>query len=162
MIKIGLTPYTDASLACSKSRSNALQMPERRPKKFFRHLRISNFVGMRKVITTRNRRSANRRKRTRMQFQGVTDIVESNAMSQLRIQQRNHMTPRTEASSTIFNARLFRQLGCKITRNHVANLFQNGEFRSCWIDCFSFFHPNLVAGLRLSIQHFFQIPVGCL
>ena len=63
-----------------------------------------------------------------MQAQGITDIIESDAVSQLRIEQRNHMTPRAEGADFLFHSRFASQLGNQKLGNEVANLPQQIQF----------------------------------
>jgi hypothetical protein len=102
-----------------------------------------------------------------MQPQAVTDIVESDGVDQLRVEQRDHMTPRRIGSCLAFHSGLPGQLAHQERRNQVANLVQDAELTLAWAggrlgSGMSIFHPLLVEPFRLWPKHFLRQPVGCL
>jgi len=65
---------------------------------------------------------------TRLQAQGITNVVESDAMGELRVDQRHHMTPRTEGAGSFIHFCFTGNLGHQKLRNEVANLPQKISF----------------------------------
>ncbi len=63
-----------------------------------------------------------------MQAQGIAHIVEPDAVGELRVDQRHHMTPGTEGAGPFFHSGLARQLGNQKLRNEVAYLPQQIQF----------------------------------
>src|SRR5258706_13086117 len=82
-------------------------------------------------------------------------------MSQLGVDQTDHVTPRFEGSRQILGPSNPRQGGHFVRRNKIANLLQNVQLRPCWVD-FLFFHPCLVAGQQGQSNTFFSKPGGWL
>jgi hypothetical protein len=64
-----------------------------------------------------------------MMAQPVTDIVETDGMGELRVEQRHHMARCGERPRPGFDPVLARQLGNQVAGNKVANLRENTEFR---------------------------------
>lgn len=64
-----------------------------------------------------------------MMAQPVTDIVETDGMGELRVEQRHHMARCGERPRPGFDPVLARQLGDQVAGNKVANLRENTEFR---------------------------------
>jgi len=64
-----------------------------------------------------------------MMAQSVTDIIETNGMGELRVEQRHHVTPRGERPRLGFDPVLAGQLGDQVAWNQVANLRENAELR---------------------------------
>ena len=118
-------------LACpsaDKPRRQIPQMAHHLPKQLFGQDGVALPVGIGQIVARRRRRSSERRERPGVELERITDIVEANAMGQLRITQADHMTPRCEGPSLLIDSRFSRQLGHKMLRNIVAGLAQNGEF----------------------------------
>jgi hypothetical protein len=90
-----------------------------------------------------------------MQLQGVADIVEANAMAQLRRQQSHDMTPRPERARFLFHPSLASYLRDFMRWNKIANLAQNVELRPRWLVDFVF-HPCRVAGFKSLSQRIFS------
>ena len=89
-----------------------------------------------------------------MQAQSITDIIESDAMSQLGIEQSNQMTPRAESADFVFHSSLASQLGNEKPWNQIAYLPQQIQFGRRWNVFVLVFHPCRVAGLSKSFQLF--------
>ena len=83
---------------------------------------------MREVVAARRRGSAQTGQRTRMQPQGIANVIETNAMSQLRVKQRNHVTPGTEGPGFLIRLGLASNLRDQEFRNEVANLPEQVQF----------------------------------
>lgn len=62
-----------------------------------------------------------------MQAQRVADVVEAEAVSELRVEQTDHMAPGTERARLIFHARPSCQLRRQMRWNEVAKLPQQGD-----------------------------------
>jgi hypothetical protein len=68
------------------------------------------------------------RQRTGIQLQGVTDVVQINAVSQSRKKVRNQMTPGAERPNLLLHSGPLGQLRHQETRNEVAYLPQEIQF----------------------------------
>src|SRR3989442_1336143 len=76
-----------------------------------------------------------------MQRQGVTDVVQAQAMGQLGVEQRQYMAPRFEGAGVIRHASLPGQLRHQVFWNEIANLTQKRELTLRWLSAFRFvFH----------------------
>jgi len=64
-----------------------LQVLEHRPEQGLGHFRVALPIGMREGVLTGRGRAANRRQRTRVQMQGVADVVETQGVGKLGIKQ---------------------------------------------------------------------------
>ena len=84
-----------AGFAADKARGQITQMLEDRPEQFLGHLRRPYFVGMREVVAAGRSGPSETGQRPRMQLQRIADVIETDAVGQLRIAQGNHVTPRT-------------------------------------------------------------------
>ena len=73
------------------------------PEEFLGHLGRTHFVRMGKVVAGGGRGSPDAGQWTRLQAQGITNVVESDAMGELRVDQRHHMTPRTEGAGSFIH-----------------------------------------------------------
>src|SRR5271165_2645481 len=100
-----------AAPARRKSRRLLAQMLQLPPKQFFGHLGGPLSVGVGQAVATRWSCSANGRERPRMQLERVAQVVESDAMSQLRVQQTDGVAPGTESTRHIPRASFPRYLG---------------------------------------------------
>jgi hypothetical protein len=96
-----------------------------------------------------------------MQLQGIAQVIQTDAMAQLSIQQADCVAPGTERARLILHARLPRYLGDQVFRNEIANLAQNVKPASCWLELFVF-HACLVAGSNHQANTFYQFSVGWL
>ena len=63
-----------------------------------------------------------------MNPQGVADIIQSEGMGELSIEEADNMTPRTEASSLLVYTILARELRNETNGNELANLSEDGDF----------------------------------
>src|SRR5689334_5951779 len=100
-----------SGLAADKSRREIPQVFTDRPEELLRHFGRPNFVGVRKIVATGRSRSSQAGEQSRMQPQGITHIVESNTVGQLRKDQRHHMTPSTIGPNFVFYSGFPSQLG---------------------------------------------------
>jgi len=82
-----------------------------------------------------------------MQLQAVAQIIESDAVGQLGVQQADGVAPRTEGARLILCPGLSRYFGDFMLGNKIANLAQDVELAPRWFDCF-LFHACRVAGLN--------------
>ena len=108
------------------------------PKQLLGHLGRSLPVGIGKPVAAGRARTANSRQRARVQLQGITHVIQANAMGQLRIAQAHHMAPRAEGPCLLLHACLSGQVRDPMGWNIVAELTENCEFRRGWK--FGFFH----------------------
>jgi len=77
---------------------------QHRPEKLLGQFRITGAVGMRECVLGWRGCASQRRQRSRMQAQRVAHVVETEAVSQLGIEQADDMAPRAEAACVIFDA----------------------------------------------------------
>ena len=68
-----------------------------------------------------------------MQPQGVTDVVQAQAMGQLGVEQRQYMAPRFKGAGLLLHPSLSSQLRNQVVRNEIANLTQNRELGLRWL-----------------------------
>src|SRR6266540_1045474 len=85
-----------ATAATGKAGLQALEMTEHRPENLFGQAGIALLVAVRKIIATRRRRGTQRNQKTAVHAQRIADVVESNRMRELRIDQADQVTPRAE------------------------------------------------------------------
>src|SRR3989339_1497774 len=81
-----------------KGRIHFCQMLMHQPIQVFRHLRISNLVGVTQCVAAWRRRTPDCRQRPAVHLQRVADIVQSNRVRQMSLHPRNHMALRIESS----------------------------------------------------------------
>lgn len=117
-----------------------LQMTEHGPEELFGHFRIASAVGVREGVFAGGRGPAQGRERTGVQAQGVAHVVETQSVSQLRVEQTHDMAPRPEGAGVIFHTGLPRQFGHQVGGNKIAKLTENGELAGRWLVVGSIFH----------------------
>ena len=110
-----------------------LQMFQHRPEQLLGHFRIAPAVGVRKRVFGRRRGSAQCRQRPGVQTQGVADVIESETVGKLGVEQADDVTPRTEGAGLIFHAGLACQSRHQMRRNEVAKLAQERELAGGWL-----------------------------
>src|ERR1035437_7644379 len=86
-------------------------------------------------------RAAHGRERSRVQPQGVADIVEANGVGQLSVEQAHHMTPWRERPEAFDDPSLPRQFGHQMRWNKIAELMQEREAAARWLVRCGFIHP---------------------
>jgi len=133
-----------ATIAAGKAGLESLQMAEHRPENLFRQAGVSFLVGVGEIIAAWWRRGTESHQQTAMKSQCIADVVETNGVGELRINQTDQMTPRTEGASLLVHTGLLRQLRNKIRWNQIANLPQYSKLTAAWNCCF--IHPCRVAG----------------
>jgi len=94
-----------------------------------------------------------------MQLQRIAQVIQTNAMSQLGIDQADHMTPRFEASRLILRSSSPSNFRHLVRRNKIANLAQHVALGAGW-NLFELIHPCRVAGANEKLQPFLSNPVG--
>ena len=72
--------------ATDEARREIAQVFEHRPEELLRHRRRADFVGVGQIVAAGRSGSPQAGQRTRMQAQGITHVIEPDAVSQLRIQ----------------------------------------------------------------------------
>jgi hypothetical protein len=143
-----------ATASCGKSRRKFLQVIKHRPEQPFSQRSVAMFIGMGKIVTARRSRPAQGRKRTAVQPQRVTDIVQTDGVSQLRKEHTYYVTPCTEGSRHGIHACLARKFRNQVRRNKFAELSENSEFAGGWFGV-SFHHLCRVTKLKSHSNHFF-------
>ena len=97
-----------------------------------------------------------------MQAQRVTNIIEPDAVRQLRKQQGKDVAPSTEAPDFLLHTGLSSQSRDEKVGNEIAYLSKQIQLRWRWDGIVFLFHPCRVAGLNRPFQLFLQIPMGWL
>ena len=128
------------AMPSTKTRMELLQMFEHRPEQRLGHFRVALSVGVGEGILTGRGRAANRRQRTGVQPQGVAHVIESQGVRQLRIEEADHVAPRTEGATLLLHRMLAGQLGYQVIGNKVAELAEKRELSSRWLALSLFFH----------------------
>src|SRR5688500_848818 len=95
---------------------------------------------MGKCILARWRRSADRRKRTAVQRQAITQIVQTQRVGQLPIAQRHHVAPWRKGARSPINFGLPRQAPHQMGRNELAELPQHRKTAAGWFGLRFGFH----------------------
>src|ERR1700710_1973732 len=118
----------------SKSWLQLFQMLQHGIEKSLPQFWIAGAIGVRKRVFVRSFGRSHRRKRPGMQSQSIAHVVEAQTVSELGIEQSNHMTPRTKGPCLLIYASLARQSGHQMWRNKIAKLVENGEPTRGWLD----------------------------
>jgi hypothetical protein len=143
-----------ATTSCAKSRRKLLELIKHRPEQPFSQRSVAVFIGVGKIVAAGRSRSAQARKRAAVHPQCVTDVVQTDGVSQLCKEHTHYVTPRTEGSRHGIHASLARKFGNKLRRNQIAKLPQNIELGCGWFGV-SFFHLCRVTELKSHANHFF-------
>ena len=145
-----------------KTRGKIAQVFEDRPEEFLSHLGRPDFVRVGKIIATGWSRSSQAGQWTGMQAKRITHIIDPNAVSQLRKQQRDDVTPSTKGADFLLDSRFSGEFWNQEVWNEVAYLPQQIQLRRSWDRFAVIFHPCRVAGLNKPFQLFLQFPMGWL
>ena len=100
-------------------------MFQHRPEQLFGHPRIAHFVGMRESVATGRTGTPKRREGATEQPQGIADVIESDAVSELGKKQGDDMAPGFEGAGLFVDTVLAGQLRDHVVGNQIANLTQN-------------------------------------
>lgn len=111
--------------AFKESRRGFLKRTEHAPEKLFGHGRIANFVGMGEAVATGGSAAANGGQGALVELKGIANVIEADGMCQLGMKQRDDMAPVGEVARFLVRASFSGQLGNKVRRNEVANLFED-------------------------------------
>jgi hypothetical protein len=103
------------------------------PEQLLGHFRIAPAAGVRARVLGRRRGPAQCRQRPGVQTQGVADVIESETVGKLGVEQAYDVTPRTEGAGLIFHAGLACQSRHQMRRNEVADLAQERELAGGWL-----------------------------
>src|SRR5207244_10388391 len=117
----------------AKTRMKLLQMFEHRPEQRLGQFRVALSVGVGKGILTGRGRAANRRQRSGVQPQGVANVIESQGVRQLRVEEADHVAPRTEGATILLHRMLAGQWRYQVIRNKIAELAQESEAAARWL-----------------------------
>jgi hypothetical protein len=121
------------------------QVTEHLPEELLGHGSGPFPVGVGKSVAARGGRTTQAGQWPGVQLQRITQVIEADAMGQLRIAQAHHMTPGCERARLVLRPGGPRNLRDHLLRNKIENLPQDAELESCWVERF-IFHPCLVAG----------------
>jgi len=156
--------YAPSATSLRKVRRERIKVTERGPKKLFGQLGLSLLARMGESVSAGRSRPANRGKRSTMEPQRVTHVIETNGVCQLGVEHGNDMAPGRKCSAGLVHPSLSRQLRHEMRRNEIAELSQNAELGCRWAGLF--FH-TLPSGRfkcpRPSNLHLFSSPLwdGC-
>lgn len=114
-------------VAPAKARCEGVEMIEGLPKQPLGQGGIARAVGMGKGVARRGPGPADGLKLPGDEAQRVAHIVEAQRVGQLRVNQRDQMTPRRERAGLENRTRLPRQPRHPMRRNKFANLAQRGK-----------------------------------
>src|SRR5665213_3287309 len=117
------------------------QMAEDGIEEVLGHLGGAFPVGGGKRVLAGRGRAPHRRERSRMQAQGVADIVETDGVRELGIEETHHMTPRRECPGAFDHTSIPRQFGHQMRRNKIAELLQEREAAARWLVRGGSIHP---------------------
>ena len=92
-----------------------------------------------------------------VQPQGVARFVEFQGVSQLRVEEADHMGPREKRAALFLHSVLPGQSGHQMVGNKIAELLEKRELCRRWLPLgLIFFIPCLVAGSKPASQPFFN------
>lgn len=74
-----------------------------------------------------------------MQTQRITDVIESDGMGELPIEEADQMAPGRKRPRFLIHLGLPRQLRHEVGRNQIANLQQHSKLAAAWNGCCVFF-----------------------
>ena len=95
--------------ASGKARVRSLSAQDR-PEQLLSQGGVAMFVGMGEIVAGGRRSPSQRGERSRVQAQRVTDVVETDGVGELGIDQRHHVAPRRKRAGLLIHARVARQL----------------------------------------------------
>lgn len=117
------TPGPAAAGAFIQRRTEAAQVREHPPEQGFGQGGVAFLVGVGEAVLARRRGPAQDRERPRVQAQAVTDIVETDGVDQLRVEQRHDVT---SGPGEFLGARIAGQLGDEMGRNEMFTAYGTG------------------------------------
>ena len=141
-----------------KFRQSFAQVTHHPPKQLLVRLRKPFPFDGEKSVVARGRSATNARHRIRMQLQGITQVIQADALGQLRVAQTHHMTLDGKRARLILRPGCPRHFEDQVLGNKMANLAEDVRFGACWAGRF-IFHPSFVAGLK-SRPSFFSLSLG--
>jgi hypothetical protein len=97
------------------------------PEKLFDHVCVTGLVGVGKGIASRSDRPANSSEKPAMMPETIADIVQTNGVSELGMQQGYDMAPGRKLPCLFVDPVLPRQFGNQMARNNLADLRQNAQ-----------------------------------
>jgi hypothetical protein len=100
---------------------------------------------VRERVLARWRGSTNRRQRSGMQPQRIANIIETQCVGKLCLDQTGHMTPRTEGSTLFLHCMGTDQARDQMIGNQIAKLPQQRKLTGGWLTYVCLFMPYLVA-----------------
>ena len=104
-------------------------MLQHRPEEFLGHLP----VGVGEGVPARRGGPRDRRKGTRVQPQRVANVVESQGVGQLGVEEADNMAPRTKCAGLSVYPGVPGQLRHEMSGNEIAELVQQREFAARWL-----------------------------
>ena len=135
------------------------QVLHRLPKQLLGHLRGPFPVGVGKSVAAWGRRPSNGRPRARVQLQGITQVIQADAVSPLRRGQTHHMAPRLERARLVLRPGDPCYFRHQMLGNKIANLAQDAELGPGW-GSFALIHPCRGAGAYKQFQPNPSISMG--
>lgn len=122
--------------------------------KVWGHLGRAFAIGGGEAVLARAADAANGQARTGAQAQCVAGIIETEGVGKLGKNLSHDLTPAGQRAGIFFEAVVSGQLGHEMSRNHIAELAQEGEAAARWLGGRLFFIPDLVVGFKPASQLF--------
>jgi len=130
---LGETKSEAWRVMAGEGRLERLQMIQHSPEELLGHFGIAGAVGVGERVLGRGGGGAQRRQGAGVKAQGVTHVVETEAVSQLGIKQTDDLAPGRENAPSVFDAGVAGQFGHLVRRNQIAKLAENGELAGGWL-----------------------------
>ena len=111
----------------------APQVLQRRPEQLLGHIGVALAVGVRQSIAARGDGPTDSAQRTAVGAQVIAEVVETERVGQLRMDQSNHMAPGSERPTLLVHAVLARELRDLVGRDQFDNLPQDGHVTLGWL-----------------------------
>ncbi len=140
------TPGQRIFSAATETGMLGLEMVEHFPEKSFGKHTVAFLVRMTERIAGRRGGLAHREEGRHLEAQRIAHVVEPEGMADLRVNHRDHVTPRREGPRLGIDPGLTRQFRREIGRNEFDDLPQDRKVGAARLFGFFLFHPCLVAG----------------
>ena len=137
-----------ALAAAGKARVETLEVIEDGPEELLGQRGVAVFVGVGQIVAAGRGGAPQSRERTRVQAQGITDVVEPDGVGQLRVEQRDDVAPRRERAGFLIDPRRAGQLGDEEDRDVVADLAEDRILVRRWRRGSWFIHPAVWRRIR--------------
>ena len=127
-------------------------MLEHLPEQRFHHVGVALPVRIGESVATRRGRPAHGEKLRAVVAQGITQIVQPDAMGKLAIQQADHVAPRSKRTTLFIHPILGGQAANHPHRDKLAKLIEDDRTVLGWF--WWFFHPDFLGRKSARANHF--------